>query len=353
MKLTVGKKINGSFMVLALVSSITGGLILYWLIDLTAANRTVLSIHTPSMIEAERLLRYYGLAIGGIKGFIAFGDEKYLQDYENAKTEIQESYKKLKELSKNWIIPKNRNLLEEMEGYLHKFYASANQLLEKKHSSENNTAEYYFEANLEPFYKSIHEKVDNLFTILADMPSSESVKNAIIAAENVKAGTIHSHVAIRRFLEDANEKYRGDYENGTQLRFCGLHVLQEVSKDLTNNVQELATELIDGNEQFLNQTKKVFDIRRENDYRLDLKYLKEELSPLVASMQNSVDQIEINMAKLLENEVQTALRLQKSMWFIASIAVFVSVVSGIFIVVLNTKYLILSWPRKLVRPSQV
>lgn len=222
MKLTVGKKINGSFMILALVSSITGGLILYWLINLTAANRTVLSIHTPSMIEAERLLRYYGLAIGGIKGFIAFGDEKYLQDYENAKMEIKESYEKLKGLSKNWIIPTNRDLLEEIEKYLNKLYASANQLLE---------------------------------------------------------------------------------------------------------------------------------IRSENDYKPDLKYLREELSPLMTTMQNSVDQIEINMAKLLENEVQTALRLQKSIWFISSIAICVSVVAGIFIVVFNTKYLILSWPRKLARPS--
>lgn len=351
MKLTIGKKINGSFMILALVSSITGGLILYWLIDLTAANRTVLSIHTPSMIEAERLLRYYGLAIGGIKGFVAFGDEKYLQDYENAKTEIQESCKKLKELSKNWIISKNRDLLEEMEGYLHKFYASADQLLGKKYRSENTSAEYYFEINIEPFYKLILEKIDNLFTILAGMPSSESVKNAIIASANVRAGTIHSRAAIKEFVEDAGESHREDYENAAQLRSSGLNTLQEVSKDLTDSVRKLVAELIEGNEEFLNRAKKVFDIRRENDYRLDLKYLKEELSPLVATMQNSVDQIEINMAKLLENEVQTALRLQKSMWFIALIAVFVSVISGVFIVVLNTKYLILSWPRKLAHPS--
>jgi len=52
---------------------------------LTAISQTVMNVRTPSMLGAERLMRYYGLAIGGVRGFLASGDEKYLQDFEKAK----------------------------------------------------------------------------------------------------------------------------------------------------------------------------------------------------------------------------------------------------------------------------
>ena len=76
MKLTLGKKIGGSFVILVLISAISGGLIVYWLNSLTSTTQTVLSVRSPSMIGSERLLRFYGLAIGGIRGFLASGDEK-------------------------------------------------------------------------------------------------------------------------------------------------------------------------------------------------------------------------------------------------------------------------------------
>lgn len=69
MKLTVGKKIGGSFVLLILIMTVTGGLILSMLTNLMKTNQTVLTVRTPSMIEAERLMRNYGLAIGGVRGF--------------------------------------------------------------------------------------------------------------------------------------------------------------------------------------------------------------------------------------------------------------------------------------------
>ena len=56
-------------MILVLISAISGGLILYWLNSLTSTTQTVLNVRSPSMIGTERLLRFYGLSIGGIRDF--------------------------------------------------------------------------------------------------------------------------------------------------------------------------------------------------------------------------------------------------------------------------------------------
>lgn len=77
---------------------------------------------------------------------------------------------------------------------------------------------------------------------------------------------------------------------------------------------------------FVTHPEKIFAIRRGNDYRLDLKHLREELAPLVATVQKHIDQMGMNMSKLLEGETQTTLGLQRSMLLIAIIAVGVSVV---------------------------
>lgn len=100
MSLTPGKKAGGTFLILMIVTAITGSLILYWLTIFASINQKVINVRTPSMVEPERLLHYYGLATGSLRGFVASGEEQFIHDFEQAKYEIQNSFKKLQELSK-------------------------------------------------------------------------------------------------------------------------------------------------------------------------------------------------------------------------------------------------------------
>jgi len=226
MGLTPGKKINAIFITLMGVTFVTGGLILYWLLIFTLTNQKVLNVRAPSMIESERFLRYYGLATGGLRGFIASGEEKYIHDFEKAKAGIQESYKILERLSKKWVMHKNTVLLYEIGGYLEKFYLSSNQVI-----------------------------------IMRNNP--------------------------------------------------------------------------------------------ENDYHVGLKYLREDLAPLVIQIQERIDTLGHNMLELLEVDTQITLELQRLMWFIALSAIIVSTITGTLLLVFNIKYLILYWPRKTFVSSRI
>lgn len=330
MKLTLGKKIGGSFVILMLISAISGGLILYWLKDLMATNQTVLNVRTPSMVGSEQLLRYYGLAIGGLRGFLASGDEKYIQDLEKAKSEMLESYKKLEEVSKHWILQENKNLLKEIGINLNKFYVSANQVIEKRRSPENDVAAHYFTTNMTPLFKSINEKIDTVMEDLSKIPGDNTVRDMVYAAAQYRAGTARLGMAIRGFMESADEKYIKDYKDAQAMRTGGITHLQSLSKNLPGNLQEIIGGIIKNDKNFAIHSEKIFTIRRGNDYRLDLKHLREELAPLVAIVQKDIDQIESNVSKLLNDETQTTLGLQRSMWLITILAVCISVAAGAF-----------------------
>src|SRR3972149_464346 len=118
MGLTPGKKINAIFITLMGVTFVTGGLILYWLLIVTLTNQKVLNVRAPSMIESERFLRYYGLATGGLRGFIASGEEKYIHDFEKAKAGIQESYKTLELQRLMWFIALSAIIVRTITGTL-------------------------------------------------------------------------------------------------------------------------------------------------------------------------------------------------------------------------------------------
>ncbi len=333
MKLTLGKKIGGSFVILVLISAISGGLIVYWLNSLTSTTQTVLSVRSPSMIGSERLLRFYGLAIGGIRGFLASGDEKYLQDFEKAKSGMQDSYKKLEELSNHWILQQNKDLLKEIGGSLNKFYASANQVIDKRRSPENDVAAHYFTTNMTPLFKAINEKIDKLMEELSNSPGTNEVRDAIYASAQYRAGTARWGMAIRGFMESADEKFVKDFEAAQGMRSGGLTKLKSLSSGLSAGLQELVKGIDKEEESFTSHAGKIFAIRRGNDYRLDLKHLREELAPLVAAVQKNIDQIGVNMSGLLEGETQRTLGLQRSMWLIALISVSVSVSVGAFVTV--------------------
>ena len=334
MKLTLGKKIGGSFVILVLISAISGGLILYWLNSLTSNTQTVLNVRTPSMIGTERLLRFYGLSIGGIRGFLASGDEKYLQDFEKAKSGMQDSYKKLEEMSNRWILQQNKDLLKEIGGSLDKFYASANQVIDKRRSPENDVASHYFATNMTPLFKAINEKIDKLMEELSNSPGTNEVRDAIYASAQYRAGTARWGMAIRGFMESADEKFVKDFEAAQGMRSGGLTKLKSLSSSLSVGLQEIVKGIVKEEESFTSHGEKIFAIRRGNDYRLDLKHLREELAPLVAAVQKNIDQIGVNMSGLLDGETQRTLGLQRSMWLIALIATGVSVSVGAFVTVL-------------------
>ena len=334
MKLTLGKKIGGSFVILVLISAISGGLVLYWLNSLTSTTQTVLNVRTPSMIGTERLLRFYGLSIGGIRGFLASGDEKYLQDFEKAKSGMQDSYKKLEEMSNHWILQQNKDLLKEIGGSLDKFYASANQVIDKRRSPENDVAAHYFATNMTPLFKAINEKIDKLMEELSNSPGTNEVRDAIYASAQYRAGTARWGMAIRGFMESADEKFVKDFEAAQGMRSGGLTKLKSLSSGLSVGLQEIVKGIVKEEESFTSHGEKIFAIRRGNDYRLDLKHLREELAPLVAAVQKNIDQIGVNMSGLLDGETQRTLGLQRSMWLIALIATGVSVSVGAFVTVL-------------------
>ena len=333
MKLTLGKKIGGSFVILVLISAISGGLILYWLNSLTSTTQTVLNVRSPSMIGTERLLRFYGSSVGGIRGFLASGDEKYLQDFEKTKSGMQDSYKKLEELSSRWILQQNKDLLKEIGGSLNKFYTSANQVIEKRRSPENDVAAHYFATNMTPLFKAINEKIDKIMENLSNSPGTDAVRDAMYASAQYRAGTARWGMAIRGFMESADEKFVKDFEAAQGMRSGGLTKLKSLSSGLSVGLQEIVKGIVKEEESFTSHAEKIFAIRRGNDYRLDLKHLREELAPLVAVVQKNIDQIGVNMSGLLEGETQRTLGLQRSMWLIALISVSVSVSVGAFVTV--------------------
>ena len=118
------------------------------------------------------------------------------------------------------------------------------------------------------------------------------------------------------------------------MRNGGLTKLKSLSIGLSVGLQEIVKGIVKEEESFTSHAEKIFAIRRGNDYRLDLKHLREELTPLVAAVQKNIDQIGVNMSGLLEGETQRTLGLQRSMWLIALISVSVSVPVGAFVTVL-------------------
>lgn len=222
MRLTIGKKINNSFLGMILIFTIISGLISYRLTDSTATSQAIQKIITPSMAGVETL---YGLAISTVRGPIASGNERHIQDLEN----------------------------------------------------RNNAAHLYFNVNLAPLCNSLDKRADELSTILEDMPSSEIIKDALLATAHFRVGISRSGFAMAEYLKMQDEEYVNDYEDAVILRMKGLANLQVFSNWLSSNARELIDNLRDEDEQLINHAKRVFAIQRGNDYPFNANSLKEKL----------------------------------------------------------------------------
>jgi len=93
--------------------------------------------------------------------------------------------------------------------------------------------------------------------------------------------------------------------------------------------------------------------RQKPEFKKVIKYLREDLAPLVIQIQERIDTLGHNMLELLEVDTQITLELQRLMWFIALSAIIVSTITGTLLLVFNIKYLILYWPRKTFVSSRI
>ncbi len=222
MKLTIGKKINSSFVGIILVATGIGNLVLHRETDSALITPTLAKVIAPSITGVETL---YKLVLNTIRGSLTSENERYIQDLEN----------------------------------------------------RNNAAHLYFNLNLVSSCKSMDEKADELLTILEGMPSSEMVKNALIATAHFRTGIAHSGFVISEFLKIPDEVYLKGYEAAVLLRMRGLAELQACSKWLTNGAQDLIHNLQDEDEQLTNHAKRVFELQSGHGYPFNPKYLKEKL----------------------------------------------------------------------------
>lgn len=222
MGLTIGKKVNNSFIIIILIVTILSGLVLHRLTDSTSTNQAIRKMITPSIIGVETL---YELVMSTVRGPITPGNERYIHDLEN----------------------------------------------------RNNAAHLYFNINLAPLCKSIDKRADDLSTILEGMPSSEITKDALLATAYFRVGMSRSGFAMAEYLKMQDEEYVNDYENAVVLRMKGLANLQVFSKWLTSGAQELIDKLLDEDEMLINHARRVFEIQRGNDHQFNSNYLKEKL----------------------------------------------------------------------------
>lgn len=259
----------------------------------------------------------------------------------------------MKVLSGKWSIRRNETLLQEIGDYLDKFYVSADLAINKRHYPENDLAQYYLDINVEPLHKSINEKLDSIHEILDGIPSSNITKNYSSPFTDLKMCVIRSCMALRGFLKDANEKYENEFKTTIALHNIGLNTLLEISNNVDGIIPKLIIEIMHEDEQMINHLKKVIEIRKDKDYRLDLKYLRENLAPLFVFIQERIDLLGENMSKLLEEDTQITLELQQSIWLVASIAIGISTITGLFLLIFNLKYVILYWPRKTFVSSRI
>ncbi len=170
---TFGQKVAAGFAVMAAFAVAIGGVSIYALRTVVASKDRVITVHTPVLVDAQRLQVAREQKSAAFRGFLFSGDERYLSEIREARDDFATISERLKQ---NVTTDEGRRLVEAIERAEEEHQRAAERVVSLRRTA----------ASLEAVSRAFDEQVD---------PKRDQLNSAILSFVSRQ----------ERLLEDARQ----------------------------------------------------------------------------------------------------------------------------------------------------
>ena len=288
--MSIRQKLNIGFGVLVTLTLIVVALE-YWSSEHAAQQISqTTELHLPTVLASTRAQADLLRMLSSTRGYLALGEQKYRDDYAQAKQTFEADVMLLDSLSSTWKNVRHREELQKLEMVFEQWAQLPEQLFELRDD----------QLRREPALRMLMQEAQPLLLkmtlairkLLQGQGQREPSQENLLLFEEMAhfQASFYAMVAgLRTYITTGRESFKFEYTSNLTNNHEFLRKLQQKQNMFSHAQQRLMTDILNQRDAFLQLPEKMFHILEGEHAREDLFVFKTQALPLAETMLQSLE----------------------------------------------------------------
>ncbi len=271
MKFSVQRKLFLGFGIILVLTLLMTTNNLTQLNHLSTTEERLIQVRLPTVMAGMELMDGIHLSLAGLRGYMILGNQQ--QKAELFKTERQQGWdkidralKQMMDFSKNWTIPKNKQLLNEMKLLIDEFRLAQQEVEDISHQTDNIPAVKILLTQAAPQAKKIVTAISGLIDEEAQLKATSERKQLLKLLADSRGSFSLALANIRAYLLSGDKKFVDEFQDKLKINEARFKQVSDMAY-LFNEKQTRDWDIYKHErEQFIELPKIMIDMREAKDW---------------------------------------------------------------------------------------
>ena len=273
--------------------------------------------HLPTMLASTRAQTNLLRMLSATRGYLALGEQRYRDDYAQAKQAFEDDINRLNFLSETWTNSRHKKELHELKTAFEHWAALPEQLFELRDDQlRREPALRILMQEAQPFLLNMTLSIRKLLRTQGQRDATQDNLNLLEEMAHFQASFYAMVAGLRGYITTARESFKFEYSANLTNNHEFLRKLQQKKHTLTRSQQSLLTDIIKQREAFLRLPAKMFNTLEGEQAREDLFVFKTQAIPLAEAMLRSLESMTTDQRTsfrlALSSGIQTLARTRRN-----------------------------------------
>jgi len=277
--------------------------------DIEQVTHRVISLRTPTAQSSLMMLNGMNHSLASLRAWIILGEDQFKLERQNAwNQQIDPSFKKMLELSRNWTEQHNVQLLQEINTEIEKFRKYQQEIETIAHTEGNTPANQILFKKVAPLERSVLNHITKLIKLELNQRGSPERKGLVALLSDLETSVGVTLEKIEEYLLSGTKTFKVQFEQhwsrNNQL-FTELqkraHLFTEEQKQILQIVSEIRDEMGP-------LLQEMITIRSSDQWNRAHFKLKNQAGPVAASITHRLNEMMTSQNVLLQNDFDEVTR---------------------------------------------
>ena len=305
----------------------------------------LLHVRLPTVAAGANLENGLNLSLAGLRGYMILGENpKKATVFKNERArgwkKIDDAVMEMREFSKGWTVPKNVELLKEMEGLIEQFRDAQQEVEDISHTDKNIASFNILLTDAAPRAAKVLKAISDLIDEEATLESTEARKKLLKLMADSRGSFAIGLANIRAYLLSGNTKFRDIFLAKWDVNEERFQQISGMSGLFTASQSNNWNEYSNMREEFIELPEKMFASRASKDWNLANYWLGTKAAPKAKAILSILHDMRMSQEKLKAIDESDLKEQTKFADLSVMVGTLVGVVLGIIIALLISRKIV-------------
>ncbi len=355
---SVQKKILSGFAAILILLVLMAANNLMQIENVTTIEQRLVNVRLPTVMAGMELSDGIHLSLAGLRGYMILG--KQPQKAKLFKAERQQGWKKIDSalhqmevFSKNWTVPKNRQLLNEMKSLLGEFRQAQQKVEDISHRLDNIPAIKMLLTDAAPQAKKIVTAITDIINEEAVLEATPERKILLKLLADSRGSFALALANIRAYLLSGDKQFVDNFRNKLKINETRFKQISELAHLFNEKQIKAWNSYKNGRTLFITMPPKMVVLREAKDWNQANYLLGKQAAPVAKKIMNILKQMRKSQDNLASHDEEKLESATNSMKTIMILGMIVAIIFGIIISIVISRNITVPLKKVVTRAKQI